>query len=407
MSHVRRAVACAGALAVTLFSFAVSTSPAANAVDPASTTTADAAVTWLKAQQESDGGFELANFGGFETLDASIAIAQAAQTGDSWSTTQAADAVAAVQYGGSGATPFDAIDAYAQTIPTLGILTAGTAAKNIVLGALPYGFDPTEFDPADDGTPVDLVDLMGGCSASGDPVFNLALYTILAQSQVCSAPPADALQLVRDAQRSDGGWNYLGDDDPAVGSDPDTTALAVEALVAAGAGATDSTDATVHDALGFFASTQQADGAWQSFGTDDPNSTAVSIFAITAGGFDPESPCWRDTVDPTRAGDGYASPTAWLRSQQLSDPPEDAGRIASPNDPFGMNTFATSQTVEALLQSWLPIARATPQSCDVPVTPVEPVTPVTPDAPDASVVVQSEATVVDPVAVTATPRFTG
>jgi hypothetical protein len=384
MSHVRRAVACAGALAVTLFSFTSS----ARAVDPASKTSADAAVAWLVEQQQPDGGFELAAFPGFETLDATIAVAQDAQTGAAWSQSEAVAAVEAVQYGGSGPTPFDAVDAYAETIPSLGILSAGAAAKNIVLGATPYGFDPTAFDPAGDGNPIDLVNLMGGCSAAGDPVFNLALYTILAQGIVCSAPPAGALLAVRDAQRPDGGWNYLGDDDPGVGSDADTTALAVEALVAGGA---DASDATVRAALGFFATTQQANGAWQSFGEDDPNSTSVAIFAILAAGYDAETSCWRDTVAPSLAGTAYSSPTAWLRTQQLASPPSDAGRIASPNDAFGVNTFATSQTVEALLQLWLPVVRAGAQTCDTPIIP-----PLTPTEP-----------AVQPAAVAATPRFTG
>jgi hypothetical protein len=146
------------------------------------------------------------------------------------------------------------------------------------------------------------------------------------------------------------------------------------------------------DALGFFAANQQANGSWQSFGADDPNSTALAIFGITALGFDVESPCWRDTADPSLAGTPYASPTAWLRSQQLTSPPADAGRIASPNDSFGVNTFATSQTVEGLLQSWLPVARAAAQSCETPVIPVDPVNPVDP---------------VVPAAVTIAPLFTG
>ena len=352
---------------------------------------ADAAVAWLEAHQQSDGGFELASFPGFETLDASIAIAEAAQTGGTWSASEARSSVEAVQFGGAGPTPFDAIDAYAETIPTLGILTAGTAAKNIVLGAIPYGFDPTAFDPAGDGTPVDLVSLMGGCSASGDPVFNLALYTILAQSLVCSAPPAAALQAVRDAQQADGGWNFLGDPS-GTDIDPDSTALAVEALVASGA---DITDESVRAALGFFAANQQANGSWQAFSADDPNSTSVSIFAITAMGFDVESPCWRDTADASLAGSAYASPTAWLRSQQLTSPPADAGRIASPNDGFGVNTFATSQTVQALLQSWLPVVRAPAQNCETPVTPVTPAGPTV------------EGVAVVPLAIAGAPRFTG
>jgi hypothetical protein len=380
MSHARRAVACASALTVALLSFAVS----ASAVDPASQATAAAAVSWLVDQQQPDGGFEVAAFPGFETLDATIAIAANAQTGGTWSTSEAVGAVEAVQFGGAGPTPFAAIDAYAETIPTLGPSTAGTAAKNIVLGASPYGFDPTAFDPAADGTPVDLVSLMGGCSATGSTTFNFTLYIVVAQSLVCPAPSAAALTTIRDAQQADGGWNFLGDP-TGTDIDPDTTGLAVQALVAGGA---DASDAALRAALGFFAANQQANGSWQAFGADDPNSTSTAIFGITAAGFDVESPCWRDTVDASRTGTAYASPTAWLRSQQLTSPPSDAGRIASPNDGFGVNTFATSQSVQGLLQSWLPIMRAPQQTCGVPASgqPVEPLAP---------------------LAVATTPRFTG
>ena len=90
MLHVRRAVACCGALTVALFSFAsLSVNGAANAADPASKSTADAAVAWLETQQQPDGGFEVAQFPGFETRDAALAIAEDAQTGSTWSTSEA------------------------------------------------------------------------------------------------------------------------------------------------------------------------------------------------------------------------------------------------------------------------------------------------------------------------------
>jgi hypothetical protein len=386
MSHVRRAVACAGALAVTFFSFALSASPTASAVDPASKTTADAAVTWLKAQQLPDGSFELAAFPGFETRDAALAIAEDAQTGTGWSSSEALAAVAAVKYNGSGPTPLDALDAFAATITT-----AGAAGKTIVLTAAPLGLDPSAFDPAGDGTPVDLVALMG-CGTTTEAAFNNLLYVALAQDLACGSAQPAILDAVRAAQQANGGWNFIGDPTGA-DVDLDTTALAVEVLVAAGA---DVSDPALLHALQFFAANQQASGAWQSFGADDPNSTSLAILGITALGFDVESRCWRDTAQPSAVGTAYASPTAWLRSQQLSSPPADAGRIASPNDSFGVNTFATSQTVEGLLQSWLPVMRAAPQTCETPVTPVEPTQPVQPGAP-----------VVQPAAVVATPRFTG
>jgi hypothetical protein len=366
MSQVRRAVAWCTTLTAA-FSFTLFFSSPAPAADSASQATADAAVAWLKTQQQSDGGFELAMFPGFETRDASLAIAEDAQTGTTWSTTEALDAVGAVHFGGTpaGATPLDALDAFAATVTT-----AGAAAKTIVLSASPLGLDPAAFDPAGNGTPVNLVALLdAGCSAdtaSFGPAFSDTLYGVLAKKLVCGAPPAAALATVRAAQQANGGWNFNGDP-TGTDLDIDTTALAVESLVAGGA---DASDPTVHAALGFLATQHQVSGAWQSFGADDPNSTSLAILAVTATGFDVESSCWRDTADPTATGSAYASPTAWLRSQQLTAPPADAGRIASPNDSFGVNTFATSQTVEGLLRSWLPITVAATQACAVSVTPV-------------------------------------
>jgi hypothetical protein len=370
MSHVRRAVAWCTTLTAA-FSFTLFLTSPAQAADPASQATADAAVAWLKTQQQSDGGFELAMFPGFETRDASLAIAEDAQTGTTWSTTEALAAVGAVHFGGTpaGATPLDALDAFAATVTT-----AGAAAKTIVLSASPLGLDPAAFDPAGNGTPVNLVALLdAGCSAdtaSFGPAFSDTLYGVLAKKLVCGAPPAAALATVRAAQQANGGWNFTGDP-TGTDLDIDTTALAVESLVAGGA---DASDPAVHAALGFLAAQHQASGAWQSFGADDPNSTSLAILAVTATGFDVESSCWRDTADPAATGSAYASPTAWLRSQQLTTPPADAGRIASPNDSFGVNTFATSQTVEGLLQSWLPITTATAQPCTMPLTPLTPAT---------------------------------
>ncbi len=116
---------------------------------PTSTTTANAAVSWLVAQQQPDGGFEVAGFPGFETRDAALAIAEDAQTGGTWSTTEALNAVAAVQY--------ERRRAHAARRPRRPTrrrsTTAGAAAKTIVLSAGPLGLDPAAFDPAGDGEP--------------------------------------------------------------------------------------------------------------------------------------------------------------------------------------------------------------------------------------------------------------
>ena len=56
---------------------------------------ADNGVAWLKTQQQTDGGFEVAGFAGFETPDAVLAIASAAQTTFAWNPVTARTAVLA------------------------------------------------------------------------------------------------------------------------------------------------------------------------------------------------------------------------------------------------------------------------------------------------------------------------
>ena len=73
----------------------------------------------------------------------------------------------------------------------------------------------------------------------------------------------------------------------AADADIDTTALAIQALVAARGGRRP-TPTCARVSRSCADGTRRAD-AWQSFGADDPNSTAVAMFAITAAGFDPTS----------------------------------------------------------------------------------------------------------------------
>ena len=317
--------------------------------DMAGRSAATSATTWLKAQQQSDGGFEVAGFSGFETSDAIIAIAEDAQQQSSWNKAQALDAVTATKTAG-GKTPLDAIDDFSE-----GALNAGQAAKVVTLVALPLGLSPTAFDPQTDGA----VDLIATIDAGAQPdgsygAFGATLAAATAKRVSGGSVPAATVTLIRNAQKSDGSWDYLGSP-TGTGSDVDTTAAAIQALVASGASASD-TD--VREALAFLADSQETSGAWASFGTADPNSTAAATMALTDVGYDPASSCWRDQVAPARTGQLYASPTAWLRTQQASD-----GHIASPNDQYGLNTFATSQTIQALRRSWMPPNAASAVSC--------------------------------------------
>ena len=310
--------------------------------DPANPPVVTKATNWIKTQQQADGSFEVAGFPGFETPDAIVAIAEKAQTTSKWDTAQALAAVTAAKTNGKSA--LDAVDDFAD-----GTLSAGQAAKLIVLVAKPLGLSTTAFDPQNDGARNLVTAVNAGVQTDGSyGAFNATLYAALAKQQTSGSVPAKTLTLIRNAQQASGGWDFAGDH-TATDADIDTSALAVQALVA---GKVTKTDTNLTKGLQYLAAQQTTGGAWQSFGSDDPNSTSTAILAITAAGFDATSPCWRNTVSPALTGNAYGNPVNWIRTQQAVD-----GHIASANDAFPpVNTFATSQSVQALERGWLPVA---------------------------------------------------
>ena len=105
--------------------------------------------------------------------------------------------------------------------------------------------------------------------------------------------------------------------------DIDTTALALIALRRPGSAPT---DAAVSDGVAWLATQQQASGAWQAFGNNDPNSTSMASMALSDLGIDTATAGWRTTFGTPAAGT-YVGPEAWLRTQQQSD-----GHIFSPGE---------------------------------------------------------------------------
>ena len=300
------------------------------------------ATNWIKTQQQADGSFEVSGFAGFETPDAIVALGEAAQTKSSWSESKARAFVLATTKNGKSA--LDAMDDFAD-----GTLSAGQAAKLIVLVAKPLGLSTTAFDPQSDGARNLVTVLNAGAQVNGSyGAFNATLYAALAKRLTAGAVPATTLTYIRNAQQAGGGWDFAGDATMS-DADIDTTSLAIQALVAA---KVTKTDTNLVKGLQFLANQQTASGAWQSFGSNDPNSTATAVMAVTAAGFDATTPCWRNTVSPGLSGHAYANPVNWIRTQQAND-----GHIASANDAFPpVNTFATSQSVQALERRWLPVA---------------------------------------------------
>ena len=341
---------------------------------PASADAASGAA-WLATQQQADGGFEVAGFTGFETSDAMLAISEAAQSGGSWDASAARSAISAVSTG-AGLTPYDVVDDEAEAGPT-----AGAAAKLIAQVGAPGGWSdglsPVAFDPAQDGGPVNLVAAMdagldGSTGLYG--TFGDTLAAVLAQRQLCRDLPGATVAAVLAAAAPSGGWNFAGDptDDTF---DPDITGRTLQALAAAGVA---DDDEAVAAALRRLALEHDAtSGGWIAFGAANPNSTALGILGLDAYGLDPATRAWRDGLAPERVGEPYVAPTAYLLAQQQPD-----GRIASPSDSFGINTFATSQGVQALARRW---NWTTPGSCPDLSDPAPPPSSTTVPPPTTSV----------------------
>jgi hypothetical protein len=363
MARIRSLVAVLGAPALVVL-FLAPAGAATSALGANSDAVAKA-VTWLKTQQLADGGFEVAGSPGFETPDATLAIATAAQTGSTWNRAEALAAVQGITKNGKSA--LDALDAFAD-----GGIDAGKAAKLILLVVEPLGLDPHHFDPAGNGgSGTDLVSILGSPAAGGSfGAFNATLYAALAHRLLNGAVPLSTAALVRDSQQPNGGWGFAGDK-TASDVDADTTALAIAALVASGASAS---DAALQRALTMLATNQNTDGSWTTFGAHDPNSTALGAIAVATAGYDPTTSCWRNKFAPSRAAAAYASPDAFLLSQQASE-----GRVKSPNDSFGVNTFPTSQAVEGWARAWMLGVHLASQPCVQPV--VSPLVQTNPPAP--------------------------
>jgi hypothetical protein len=307
---------------------------AANGAPAPAVTAAD---SWLRDQLQPDGGFELAQFPGFETPDAILAVATAAQTGATWNPTTARGAVENVTDGDRS--PLGWADDWVDG--EFGGFGAGQAAKLIALVAAPLGIDPRDFDPDDDSpSAVDLVATMdAGRALNGSlATCNATLFALIADNALRRRPNAATVAYVKAAQKTNGTWDFACDPSGS-GVDVDTTAYAVLGLVAAGE-ATSSPAVTA--AVRAFAEAMLPDGGWgDDYGSGpevNPNSTALATAALSAAGRDVRTRAWRDAAAPTRIGESYVDPAVSLAALQELD-----GRIAGPFDGFGINTFATSQ----------------------------------------------------------------
>ena len=296
------------------------------------------ALDYIRTLQNDDGGFP--DFGtdssAGATLDAILAFAAAGADIDD------------VQK--SGESPLDYLETRAADYAAS---TPGQAAK-LVAVLVAAGEDPRDF--AGD----DYVDIMqsnydAATHRYGGQTLDQILY-VLARRSLDLSLSSGVVSVLESDQLAEGCWEF----DSGFGCDTNSTAMAVQALVAAGI---DHDDASIEAALAYLKSAQNADGGFPYLvpSDSDANSTAFVLQALVAAGED------IDAGGPWEKPGGYTPMRALLGFQN-----EATGAFTftySGED----NAYATYQAVPALLLQPLLLppskeedATETPEPTDTP-----------------------------------------
>ena len=231
---------------------------------------AAAAVTWLYQEyQNDDGGFGI-DFGtGLpsssieSTLDAMLAISSAGYN-------------PGAPYFNADKSAVNYLTDNAADLVTFSQISGGTNGK-VIMSLASANENSRDFTGHDY-----VAQLLAQYDSSGSYNNTTAFYqamSIIALVEVREPVPEKALQWLEDLQAGDGSW----DDGYGTPQNPDTTGLAVMALLAGGR---TTLDISVDSALTFLADSQLASGGWEygpGFG-ENANSTALVIQALSAAG---------------------------------------------------------------------------------------------------------------------------
>jgi hypothetical protein len=286
-----------------------------------------AALGYLKSQQNADGGF-----GSGFSPDSTIS-----------STADAVLAIVAVEadpatFDQDGNTPVTYLVANASAAAS-----GGDLAK-LILATVAAGEHPRELGGVD--SVAKLESLIGADGEIGTETDTFVSHTlaVLALASAQRPIPDAAVEVIKAAQQESGGWAWDGS--AATAADTNSTAFAVQALLAAGE---ESSGEAVTLALAYYKEIQNEDGGWpyqnpSDFGTaTDANSTAVTIQAIIAAGQDPAGADWTTTEGNT--------PVAALEALQ-NESGAFAWQAAIPDD----NLLATVQALPAVRGKAFPLA---------------------------------------------------
>jgi hypothetical protein len=229
----------------------------------------DAALAWMRQVQEPDGGFSSGYAEGSDFGTTAEVILAGVAAGEDVSTWTAA--------GGAGASPLDYV---ASQVAAGAVTDVGNLSKAIFV-AVATGQNPRNFGGRDlVALVMSLQDAESGWF--GDTLFKHA-YAVLALHNAGAPLPAGAVTAMTSQFTEDGAWALFGGTTPGT-ADTNTTALVMQALVAAGE------PGAAAGALPYLRRMQNEDGGFpyqkpSAWGTEtDANSTAVVIQALDALG---------------------------------------------------------------------------------------------------------------------------
>ena len=234
-----------------------------------SDTEVEGALDYLRSAQADDG-----NIGGFGT-SAWVVMALAAAGEDPHSWKKAGGNPSIVDYLKSNAGGAN--------------LSIATDVERMILAVVAADENPGNFGGVDfvaalkalyDGTQV------GDAMLVWDD-FSAVLALVAAGESPNSEIIQNTLSFIKSCQQPDGGWGY--DVNASWGTDVDSTAAAIMALIAAG----ESPDlVAVTGGLSYIKSQQADSGGFLSWGTTNPSTDSWAIDAIVAAGQDPTSASW-------------------------------------------------------------------------------------------------------------------
>ncbi len=275
------------------------------------------ALEWMRDQQQPDGSFGTVN----DTVETLMAVSANGLDGATWR--HSPSLLATVLSSG----------------PEFANRNAAGAGKLAVALTAQGACWPISAD-----SPLDHYDA-GESTFSPDTLYQG--WGILGAATLSESVPISAVVSLKNNQQDDGGWELFR----GFGADTNATALAMQALIAAGEPVTST---SVVSGLAYLEGAQNDDGGFpyspdSPWGTDsDTNSTAYVVQALYAAGEDPLTGTWA-------AADG--DPISYLLSMQLPD-----GSFEW-QEGFGSNQLATQQAIPALLHRSYPMRISALDSC--------------------------------------------